>query len=241
MPLLVSDLLRGMEQVHHSSEVVTADPTPRRFAFADIADRSRRLAAGLRGLGIRPGGVVATLAWNTHEHLETLLATTLLGATVNAVNVRMSADILAGALRDPAADVLVVDASLLDPADRVGVETAPVVREFAAAGRPVVIVGGTGCPFPGAYDYQSLLVGEAVREALVADEDAVAFIFHSGGTTGPPKSYPVSQRAVMLHALAQRDPLRRPGPAAASDLPRQRLGAAAGVAADRRLARPPRP
>jgi fatty-acyl-CoA synthase len=41
-----------------------------RYTYADFAARTRRLAGVLRDLGVRKGDRVATLAWNSHRHLE---------------------------------------------------------------------------------------------------------------------------------------------------------------------------
>jgi len=41
-----------------------------RTGYGELLERSRSFSAGLLALGIRPGDRVATLAWNTQEHVE---------------------------------------------------------------------------------------------------------------------------------------------------------------------------
>ncbi|MBN8908778.1 MAG: long-chain fatty acid--CoA ligase, partial [Rhodospirillales bacterium] len=70
--LLISSFLDYAEAYHPRVEVVSRlrDGTLHRIGWGGIADRARRLAQALQRLGIRRGARVATLAWNTHRHLE---------------------------------------------------------------------------------------------------------------------------------------------------------------------------
>ncbi len=57
------------------------------LTYAELDERVRRLAAGLRhACGLTPGARVATLAGNSSEHLELLLACARLGALVTPLD-----------------------------------------------------------------------------------------------------------------------------------------------------------
>ncbi len=62
-----------------------------RYTYADFAERTFRLAGVLRDLGVRKGDRVATLAWNSHRHLELYWAIPLSGAVLHTLNFRLSA------------------------------------------------------------------------------------------------------------------------------------------------------
>src|SRR5215212_8351411 len=62
-----------------------------RYTYANFAERTTRLAGLLRDLGIRKGDRVATLAWNSHRHLEVYWAAPLSGAVLHTLNFRLSA------------------------------------------------------------------------------------------------------------------------------------------------------
>ena len=57
--------------------------------MASRAERARRLATALAGLGIGDGDRVATLLWNQPEHLELYFALPLMGAVLHTLNPRL--------------------------------------------------------------------------------------------------------------------------------------------------------
>src|SRR6478609_5527236 len=91
-----------------------------RFADGDLTlaevDRSAsRIAAGLRGLGVRTGTHVAILMPNRAEYVLTWLAAAKLGAVAVPVNTQFRGAALAHVLDVTAAPVLVADPDLLEP------------------------------------------------------------------------------------------------------------------------------
>ncbi|MBC6445570.1 AMP-binding protein [Actinokineospora xionganensis] len=84
------------------------DPTGRR-TFGEIADRSGRLAEGLRELGVRAGSKVGILARNHAMFIESLVAFGKLGADVVMLNTALSAEQVVEVVRRHRVKVLVVD------------------------------------------------------------------------------------------------------------------------------------
>ncbi len=209
-PLTLHHLLWRMEHVNAEAEVVTAhgsgdDFGLQRQTFAESVTRIGRLASGLARLGVGPRDTVSTLAWNTVEHFEALLAVPALGATLNNVNLRLPADALTALVANPAPSLLLIDNDLLG--DSALARTASeTVRQFARNGTPVAVIGETGADLDFEFmSYEDLLAPEPMElpSAIDVGEEAVAFLFHSGGTTGPPKTYEVTHRTALLHTLSQ--------------------------------------
>ncbi|MGH3357658.1 MAG: AMP-binding protein, partial [Nocardioidaceae bacterium] len=198
-PLTLHHLLWRMEHVNAEAEIVTArgvgdDLGLERQTFAESVTRIRRLMAGLARIGVGPRDTVATLAWNSVEHFEVLLAVPALGATVNNLNLRLQAESLQTLAGDPRPSLLIVDADLLG--DSALAKTAScTIRTIAANGTPVAVIGDLGedadTDFIG---YEDLLAADAAPLPGAVAEDDVAFLFHSGGTTGSPKTYEVTHR-----------------------------------------------
>ncbi|MEZ0307166.1 MAG: AMP-binding protein, partial [Ramlibacter sp.] len=93
-PLLVSTLLTHAERHHGDQEIVSrrVEGDVHRQTYAELAQRSRRIANALVGQGIRTGDRVATLAWNGHRHMELYYAVSGSGAVLHTLNPRLHPD-----------------------------------------------------------------------------------------------------------------------------------------------------
>src|SRR5437879_3785607 len=88
--LTLASLFDYGRRVFGDSEVVTCTATgSRRATFDQVAERSMRLGAALRHLGVERGDRVATFCWNTQEHLEAYLAIPSIGAVLHTLNIRL--------------------------------------------------------------------------------------------------------------------------------------------------------
>ncbi len=119
-------------RARNSPERVALVHGPDRTTYAVLDDRVRRLAAGLRGLGVGPGDRVAYLGPNHPSFVETLFATTGLGAVFVPLNTRLAAAEIAFALGDTSPRVVITaprgsGASSLPPADSNDAPLSPEV------------------------------------------------------------------------------------------------------------------
>src|ERR1700739_346914 len=87
-PLLVPSILRRAGEFYPEEEIVSrwADRTLHRMTYGDLEVRVHRLMNALREMGIRPGDRVATLAWNSHRHLELYFPRPSTGAALPPVH-----------------------------------------------------------------------------------------------------------------------------------------------------------
>jgi acyl-CoA synthetase (AMP-forming)/AMP-acid ligase II len=131
------------------------------IAYAQLAARVDRAAAGLAARGLRPGDVLALWAPNSPEWAIAALGAMAAGATVTGVTPMCAERELAGQLMDCEASILVAAPELMDVARRAGV-------------RQVVPLGE--------------IEGEGAAPAVALEPArAVALLPYSSGTTGLPK------------------------------------------------------
>jgi len=154
----------------------------RTLTYAELDDRSLRLARHLRGRGLVTGDVVALLSDNTPEAYEVYWAALRSGLYVTAVNHNLSADEASYIVRDCGAKALVVSAAKADLVARLDVE----VGERLAYGGAV---DGYG-------DYEAALA-EAGNEPLPEQPHGDDFLY-SSGTTGRPKGVKVTLPAIRV-------------------------------------------
>ena len=112
-PLTLSHFFERTRRLFAKKTLATRVPGMglERLDYGRWADRTLRLAAALRALGVRKGDRVGTFAWNSHRHLEVYFAAPCMGAVLHTVNIRLSPAGITYIVNHAGDTVLVVDAS----------------------------------------------------------------------------------------------------------------------------------
>ncbi|MDT7661020.1 MAG: hypothetical protein QOD04_576, partial [Pseudonocardiales bacterium] len=145
--------------------------TGEEITYAELDERSTRLAHALHDAGLRRGDVVALLSNNDLRCFEVYWAAMRSGLYITAVNHHLAADEVAYIVNDSGARALVASAAKGELADAI-VELTPRVALRLAFGGPV----------PGHGDYAAVLA--AASAETLADEPSGAPMLYSSGTTG---------------------------------------------------------
>ena len=147
------------------------------FTNAELVERCQRLGAALRGLGLEPGDRVAILAPNCHRYLEVYCGVPAAGFAVVPLNTRHAEPEVRYALEDSGARVLITDR---DPTPYQGM-VEHVVQ------------------IPDAYD--ALVASGSPEEFPEVDEEALAGLFYTGGTTGASKGVMLTHRNLIANTF----------------------------------------
>jgi fatty-acyl-CoA synthase len=201
-PLLISSQIEFAAKFHSSVEVVTrtVEGPIHRSSWGAVARRVRQLANALQGLGIKPGDRVATLAWNTHRHLEVYFAVSSFGAVLHTINPRLPLDQLRYVV-DHAEDVaLFFDTTFLKLAQFLAAQPNPL-RHYVALTDQAHLPPDTG--IQGLRDYESLINGEPETfDWPTFDENTASSLCYTSGTAGYPKGVLYSHRSTVIHSYA---------------------------------------
>lgn len=177
LALTVDRFLDHAAKWHGAREVVwvEAGETRARVGYAELRARANRLSGALAVLGLRPGGRVGTLAWNTQAHLEIYYGVMGTGAVCHTLNPRLTAAQLAAMVNEADDRMLAVAADLVPLAEQLmgacpGVERL-IVLDAAAAGRGIAV--------------EALLAEHGATTAWGGfDENVAAGLCYTSGTTG---------------------------------------------------------
>ena len=197
--LLVSSLIEHAGRYHPDVEIVsrTCEGPTVRQTYRGLADRARQLARALIALGVKPGDRVATLAWNTHRHLELYFAVSGIGAVLHTVNPRLFPEQIAYIVNHAGARVLMFDITFdgLVAGLRPELDTVDTLVALTDANHMAGMPEGALC-------YETLVAAQdSAFDWPMVDEDAASSLCYTSGTTGNPKGVLYSHRSTVLHAM----------------------------------------
>jgi fatty-acyl-CoA synthase len=188
-PLTPLEFARRARKFHAAREAVIDGPL--RLTYAQFCGRCDAWTAALAALGVRKGDRVATIAPNTHQHLEQFYAIPQRGAVIVPMNYRLSADDFVYMVNHSGAKVLCAHADYLELIDGARARM-PTVRHFVA------LEGER----TGWLDYERLLENSvsAAGVETIAETDLLA-INYTSGTTSRPKGVMITHRNAWMNSV----------------------------------------
>lgn len=201
-PLLLRTSLLRAARYFPKKEVVSVYPNHElfRYTYADYFKRTCRLAHALKFLGVRRGDHVASMALNTHRHLELYFGVPCIGAALHTTNFRLPLHHLAYIINHAEDKVMFVDEDLVFIVEAIK-DQLKTVKHYVILSQsgkmpqtglsPVTLYDELIDRFPDHYDFPDDL-----------SEWDPALICYTSATTGDPKGVVYSHRGLILHSYA---------------------------------------
>src|SRR6516225_525378 len=161
----------------------------RRYSYRQLAERSWRLANGLRSAGLSKGDRVATLLFNSAPKLEAHFGVPAAGGILVAVNHRLASPEIGYSLEHSGARFLLLDAEL-----------ESLVAPLTLSGVTVIRCANSG-DVEDPYRQFLTAASSVLPESWLEDEEETISINYTSGTTGQPKGVQYTYRGAYLNAL----------------------------------------
>ncbi len=198
-PLTIRHLLDTSLVTAADQEIVYRDEV--RITYRTFHERLGRLASALTALGAAEGMTIGVLDWDSHRYLECYFAIPMIGAVLQTVNVRLPPAQVAETINRAGAEILLVHRDFLPLIEALR-GALPNVRAIVA-----LMDGDAAPPDYAAGEYERLLQdADPAFEFRDFDENAMATLFFTTGTTGSPKAVCFTHRQIVLHAIVANGP-----------------------------------
>ena len=200
-PLLVHTFIDHAKIHHGEREIVTRriEGDIHTTNYSEIFSRSKKFSKALKGLGVKKGDVIGTLAWNTYRHLESWYGITGLGAIYHTLNPRLFVEQLDYIINHAENRFIITDVSFVEILENIE-DKIPNVEGF------IFLCEKENLPetkLKNIYSFEELVEAEDdLFEWVKVEEDEACGLCYTSGTTGNPKGVLYSHRSNVLHTLA---------------------------------------
>ena len=204
-PLLMHKIIDFAAIQFPNQEVVsrTVEGPMHRTNYAEIRERTLKVAKRLERDGIKLGDRVATLAWNGYRHLEAWYGITGLGAIYHTVNPRLFPEQIAWIINHAEDRIVMTDLTFVPLLEAIA-DHLPSVERY------IILTDSAHMPatkLKNAVAYESWLAeADSDFRWREFDERTAAGLCYTSGTTGNPKGVLYSHRSNILHSMMATGP-----------------------------------
>jgi fatty-acyl-CoA synthase len=204
-PLLMHKIVDFAAIQFPTREVVsrTVEGPMHRTNYAEIRERTLKVAKRLERDRIKLGDRVATLAWNGHRHLEAWYGITGLGAVYHTVNPRLFPDQIAWIINHAEDRIVMTDLTFVPLLEA-------IAGHLPSVERYIVLTDAAHMPptkLKNAVPYEQWLAeADSDFRWKEFDERTAAGLSYTSGTTGNPKGVLYSHRSNVLHSMMATGP-----------------------------------
>jgi len=170
----------------------------RRLTFKEFYERVSRFSSGLSKIGVKPGDKVGILDWDSDFYVQSYFSIPMMGAVLHTVNIRYPPELIFYTMQH-AEDKYVLIRDEFVPLIEKAAQLFDFVKGWIIYSDTDEKIKTTLEPH---YYYNEIVESSEHYEFPDLDENTIATIFYTSGTTGMPKGVTFSHRNIVLHAMA---------------------------------------
>ncbi len=188
-PLTPMEFARRARRLYAQREAIIDGDL--RLTYAQFFERCDRWSNALQQMGVEQGDRVATIAPNTHSHLEAYYAVPQIGAVIVPINYRLIADDFAYIINHSGSKVVCAHSDYLDVLDSIR-DKLPNVEHFVA------LEGDK----EGWVNYEAALAEHVAEfDSPEINEGDLLSINYTSGTTARPKGVMITHRNAYMNIM----------------------------------------
>jgi acyl-CoA synthetase (AMP-forming)/AMP-acid ligase II len=194
--LIIKHMLRNPMIYSPDKEIIYRDIS--RYTYRTFEKRVAQLANVLSSFDVESGDTVAIMDWDSHRYLESYFAVPMMGAILHTINIRLASEQLVYTINHAEDDIILLNTEFLPLLEAVW-------GQIKYVGKIILIDeknSGPETTLPIVGEYEALMGQSDDRYDFPdLDENTVATVFYTTGTTGEPKGVFFSHRQLVLHTL----------------------------------------
>ena len=158
-----------------------------RFTFSRLNERVNRLGNAILGLGLMNGDRIAVLNHNCYQYIELYFASAKIGTPIVPLNYRYSPNELLYVIKDSGAKIIFFGREYFS--------TIEIIKKEITDVKHFICIDNS---LPGMKNYEDIVsMASAIEPSLTLDEDDIAILGYTGGTTGKPKGVMTTHRNII--------------------------------------------
>jgi len=202
-PLTISKLLEEATVRFPGNTIVYGK---HRIKTSEFRERVMDLASFLQNeVGVKKGDVVAVIDWDTLSYLEAYYAVPMIGSILHTVNIRYPPEIIFYTMQHANDSAVIISAGFLPV-----IEKYAQLFDFVRAWIIIEEEGEVKSKLSRTFRFPDTAGGHRKDFNVETDENSVATLFYTSGTTGMPKGISFTQRQLFLHTLSVRMSSQQP-------------------------------
>jgi acyl-CoA synthetase (AMP-forming)/AMP-acid ligase II len=187
--MLIGDMLRF--NARRFTDKVAFEDEKRKLTFEQTDKRANALASALLSMGVQKGDRIAVLLYNCAEYNELLFALPKTGFVMVPLNYRLVGRELTYIINNSEANTFIFGEEFTETVETIRPDIS-LVKNFIVMGRKE----------NDAHEYERLIHSSPTTEiSTTIDENDVAYILYTSGTTGQPKGVMLTHKNTITNLM----------------------------------------
>lgn len=176
----IHDFIEKAGKLYPNKEAIICNET--RNSYSETLVRVKKFANFLKNKGLKKGEVISIMHFNCHYYYEIYYAASMCGLILNSINVRLSAQEILYILENSETKLLIANTRYKDELDKIKSKLPPVIYTDL--------------------DYENIISSQEnnfIPEDF--DDNHIAHLYYTSGTTGRPKGVILTHKNVCTHSI----------------------------------------